>query len=59
MRLATLLLAAALTAPALAGSLEDTLGRNDTRVLSAPFRIVPGKNVQDLGLVARMESLVY
>jgi penicillin-binding protein 1B len=60
MRLPTLLvLAAALAAPALAAPLEATLGRNETRVLSAPFAVVPGKTVQDLQLDARLERLGY
>jgi len=52
-------LCAALAASARAAPLESTLGRNETRVLSAPFAVVPGTSVQDLGLDARLERLGY
>jgi penicillin-binding protein 1B len=58
-RLPVLLLSATLGLPALAASLESTLGRNETRVLSAPFAVVPGKTVQDLALDRRLERLDY
>jgi penicillin-binding protein 1B len=47
-------------APAiLAVPLEATLGRNETRVLSAPFAVVVGAKVDDLALDARLERLDY
>ncbi len=59
MRLPILFLSAALAAPALAAPLEDTLGRNETRILSAPFPVVPGKTVRELELDARLARLDY
>ncbi len=40
-------------------TLEDDLGRNETRVLSAPWDIVSGKTVRDLALDTRLERLGY
>ena len=56
----SLFLALAL-APALAaaGSLEETLGRNETRVLSAPVPIPMGRTVHELALDERLERLGY
>ncbi|HEX6851307.1 MAG TPA: transglycosylase domain-containing protein [Candidatus Polarisedimenticolaceae bacterium] len=59
MRTTALLLSLALASPALAAPLESTLGRNETRILSAPFAVVPGKSVQDLKLDERLERLGY
>jgi penicillin-binding protein 1B len=42
-----------------AESLEDTLGRNETRVLSAPVPIVSGPTVAALALDERLERLGY
>jgi len=56
-RAAFLLLA--LVSPAVAAPLESTLGRNETRVLSAPFAVVPGKTVAELALDERLERLDY
>ncbi len=49
-----------LASPAVAAvPLESTLGRNETRVLSASFAVVPGKTVADLALDERLERLDY
>jgi penicillin-binding protein 1B len=42
-----------------AASLEDTLGRNETRVLSAPIPVPSGRTVQELALDERLERLGY
>ena len=56
----TLLIALALLpAPLLAASLEDTLGRNETRVLSAPVPVPMGRTVEELALDERLERLGY
>ncbi len=52
-------LAAPLFVPALAAPLEDTLGRNETRILSGPFAIVPNATVQEQALDARLTRLGY
>lgn len=46
-------------APLRAASLEDTLGRNETRVLSAPVPVPAGRTVQELALDERLERLGY
>ena len=45
--------------PAAAASLEDELGRNDTRIHSAPFAIPAGPTVEDLALPERLARLGY
>ena len=48
------------TAPALlAADLESDLGRNETRVLSAPYAVTCGKTVEHLSLEPRLERLHY
>ncbi len=42
-----------------ADSLEATLGRNDTRVLSAPAPVPAGRTVAELALDERLEQLGY
>jgi hypothetical protein len=46
-------------APLRAASLEDTLGRNETRVLSAPVPLPQGRTVEELALDERLERLGY
>nr|MBP7149683.1 transglycosylase domain-containing protein [Acidobacteriota bacterium] len=46
-------------APALAAPLEATLGRNETRVLSAPYPVTMGRTVEELELDQRLERLGY
>jgi penicillin-binding protein 1B len=48
-----------IVAPTEAGSLDDDLGRNDTRVWSAPFRLDDGGSVEQLDLPQRLEDLGY
>ena len=56
----TLLIALALIPAALrAASLEDTLGRNETRVLAAPVPVPAGRTVEELALDERLERLGY
>ena len=45
--------------PSQAASLEEDLGRNDTRVLSAPVPVVSGRTVQELALDERLERIGY
>jgi len=52
----TLILMPALAA---AASLEDTLGRNETRVLSAPVPVPAGCTVEQLALDERLEATGY
>ena len=49
----------ALVSPVLAAPLESTMGRNETRILSASLLVAPGKTVQDLDLDKRLERLDY
>ena len=56
---ALLLAAVFLPIPALAASLEEDLGRNDTRVLSAPVAVPAGRTVAELALDERLERLGY
>ena len=60
-RLALALVAGGLTAAVHvpAASLEETLGRNETRVLSAPAPIVSGRTVAELALDQRLDQLGY
>ena len=46
-------------ATAQAASLEETLGRNETRVLSAPVPVPQGRTVQELALDERLARLGY
>lgn len=55
----TLALTLTLASPALAAPLESTLGRNETRILSAPFAVVPGMSVRAQRLDERLERLGY
>ncbi len=52
-------LATLLAAPLAAASLEDDLGRNESRVYSAPFAIPAGRTVQELALPERLARLAY
>ena len=54
-------LAAILLVPAIAdaGDLDDALGRNEVRVWSAPYRLLPGRTVFDIALDERLERLGY
>jgi penicillin-binding protein 1B len=56
-----LLLAACLIAAsgALAGGLEDDLGRNETRIRSAPYPIAAGRTVHQIDLAGRLNRLGY
>ena len=45
--------------PAAAGELEETVGRSETRVFSAPYELRPGLAVGDAGLADRLERLGY
>jgi membrane peptidoglycan carboxypeptidase len=55
-----LLVAATLLPASLpAASLEDTLGRNETRVLAAPVPVPAGRTAQELALDERLERLGY
>ncbi len=45
--------------PLRAAGLGDELGRNETRVVSAPFPLTPGTTVADAALVERLERLGY
>ena len=56
---ALLLGLALLAAPLRAASLEETLGRNETRVLSAPVPLPAGRTVAELALDERLERLGY
>jgi len=56
---ALLLGLALVPAPLRAASLEDTLGRNETRVLSAPVPVPQGRTVEELALDDRLERLGY
>ncbi len=56
---ALLLGLALVPAPLRAASLEDTLGRNETRVLSAPVPVPQGRTVEELALDERLERLGY
>src|SRR6185436_12911901 len=47
------------TSSPLAAPLEDTLGRNETRVLSEPFVVLSGASVRDQALDVRLERLGY
>jgi penicillin-binding protein 1B len=42
-----------------AASLEDDVGRSETRVRSAPFPVMPGRTVEELGLEERLRQLGY
>ena len=53
------LLAALLPLAAGAASLENELGRNETRIYSEPFAIEAGAVARDLALVERLERLGY
>jgi len=52
-------LAVATALPALALPLEVKLGRNETRVLSAPVAVVPGLTADEQALDLRLERLGY
>jgi len=56
---ALLLAAILLPIPSPAASLEEDLGRNDTRVLSAPVAVPAGRTVAELALDERLERLGY
>jgi len=43
----------------LSADLEDELGRNETRLLSAPFYPVVGRTIADLALAERLDRLGY
>lgn len=51
--------ATAVSAPARAQELSTELGRNEVRVLSAPYRIEPGRTVQGSALAERLERQGY
>ena len=53
------LLLAAAAAPLGAAGLEEELGRSETRVLSAAYRLRTGLSVGDAGLAERLESTGY
>lgn len=59
--LAALVLTTSLTAADGVGgyALEDRLGRNETRIRSAPFPIEVGRTVAEMRLVERLEQLGY
>jgi penicillin-binding protein 1B len=53
------LLAAGIASTATGASLENELGRNETRIYSEPFAIEAGAVARDLALVERLERLGY
>lgn len=51
--------ALALPSVSMAGTLEDELGRSESRIYAAPFLLAPGRSVWDYSLEARLERLDY
>jgi membrane peptidoglycan carboxypeptidase len=45
--------------PALAGGLDDSVGRTEVRIRSEPFPLLPGRTVAEYALPERLERLGY
>jgi len=54
-----LLLFALIPLPALAGALDDTIGRTEVRIRSEPFPLLPGRTVEEYALRERLARLGY
>ncbi len=54
-----LTLVLALSTPAIAGPLDEQLGRTEVRITSAPYPLVPGRTVGQAQLPQRLERLGY